>query len=247
MKLGIMQPYFFPHLGYFDLIYNVDRWIVFDQAQYIRHGWVNRNRILKTGSKDWQYIVVPLKKHHQNTKIKDIQVHPDPVWKKRLLGQLQHYKKRAPFFKQTLDVVSRCLENTDTILSRLNAYCLEQVCAYLSIPFCYDYFSELNLPLGPINEPGDWALEISKAMGASLYLNAPGGKDLFDTDQFIQNDIQLVIRDLMNFTYDCPGYTFQSCMSIIDVMMWNSPEAILDYLTSQKLDAINTQSPISRR
>ena len=73
MKLGIMQPYFFPYLGYFDLIHSVDKWVVFDTPQYIRHGWVNRNRILHPES-DWQYIIVPLKKHPRNTPIKEIEI-----------------------------------------------------------------------------------------------------------------------------------------------------------------------------
>ena len=73
VRLGIMQPYFFPYLGYFDLINRTDRWIVFDTAQYIRHGWVNRNRILHSDS-EWQYILVPLKKHSRKAAIKDIAV-----------------------------------------------------------------------------------------------------------------------------------------------------------------------------
>ena len=73
MKLGIMQPYFFPYPGYFALIAQVDRWVVFDTPQYMRHGWVNRNRILHPGS-GWQYIVAPLVKHRRSTSIRDIRL-----------------------------------------------------------------------------------------------------------------------------------------------------------------------------
>ena len=86
MKLGIMQPYLFPYLGYFDLINSVDRWVVCDTCQYIRHGWVNRNRILHP-TKGWQYIVVPLTKHERNASIDSITVHADAKWKARILGQ----------------------------------------------------------------------------------------------------------------------------------------------------------------
>ena len=97
MKLGIMQPYLFPYLGYFDLIHCTDRWIVFDTAQYIRHGWINRNRILHPTS-GWQYFIIPVKKQSRNTPICDIQVSDNPGWRARVLGQLEHYRKRAPYF-----------------------------------------------------------------------------------------------------------------------------------------------------
>ena len=79
MKVGIMQPYFFPYLGYFDLINRVDKWIVFDTPQYIRHGWVNRNRILHP-HQGWQYIVVPLKKHDRDTSINQIETADPTEW-----------------------------------------------------------------------------------------------------------------------------------------------------------------------
>ena len=73
MKLAIMQPYFFPYLGYLSLIKNTDRFILFDTVQFIRHGWIERNRVLKQGD-GWQYISIPLEKHEQTTLIKDIKI-----------------------------------------------------------------------------------------------------------------------------------------------------------------------------
>ena len=117
--LGIMQPYFFPYLGYFDLINYTDRWIVFDTVQYIRHGWVNRNRILHP-KEGWQHIVVPLKKHSRDTTIKDIEISKEPKWRKRILGQSQHYKKKAPYFYETYQLIEECLTIEECSISRLN-------------------------------------------------------------------------------------------------------------------------------
>ena len=89
MVLGIMQPYFFPYLGYFDLINRCDKWIVFDTPQYIRHGWINRNRILHP-QQGWQYIIVPVKKHKRDTPINQIEIVPPALWSPRILGQLMH-------------------------------------------------------------------------------------------------------------------------------------------------------------
>lgn len=232
MKLGIMQPYFLPYIGYFELIYRSDAWVVFDTAQYIRHGWVNRNRILHPNH-GWQYVIVPVQKHAQTTPIKDVNIAEGRAWKERIVGQLQHYKKRAPFFQPVLDIVRLCLETPEKSISVLNVRCLEIVCSYLGIPFRYSYFSQLNLPLGPVQEPGDWALRISEALNASEYINPPGGAELFDRSKFDAAGIRLSIQEPVDFTYECDGYTFEPNLSIVDVLMWNSAHVVRSYLQSR--------------
>ena len=113
MKLALMQPYFFPYLGYFDIINSVDKWVVFDNAQYIRRGWIHRNRILHP-RKGWQYIVVPIKKHSHKTVIKDIMIDNEQNWKRKIIRKLQHYKKKAPYFDETIAFVEDCLAIEDS-------------------------------------------------------------------------------------------------------------------------------------
>ena len=232
MKLGIMQPYFFPYLGYFDLISCTDQWIVFDTAQYIRHGWVNRNRILHP-TDGWQYIIVPTQHHDQKTPINEIRITDDGRWRDKLLGQLQHYKKKAPFFSTVVDLVSTCLYDTDGSLNQLNIRSLGRICAYVGIPFHHSLFSEMDLELGPVEGPGDWALRIMEALGASEYINPPGGVDLFDRSKFDAAGIGLTIQTPVAFVYVCDDYKYEPNLSIIDVLMWNSPEAVRAYLVSR--------------
>lgn len=232
MRIGIMQPYFFPYIGYFDLIYRTDHWVVFDTAQYIRHGWVNRNRILHP-KEGWQYIVVPVQRHHREAPIKEIRIADDGRWCDRILGQLQHYKKKAPFFSAVLEVVSDSLSDTDGSLTQLNVRGLSRTCAYLGIPFHYSIFSEMDLALGPVEGPGDWALRIAEALGASEYFNPPGGAELFEPSKFEAAGIRLTIQTPVELVYDCRGYEFQPNLSIIDVLMWNSPDTVGAYLTSR--------------
>ena len=232
MKLGIMQPYFFPYIGYFDLIYQTERWIVFDTAQYIRHGWVNRNRILHPQD-GWQYIIVPTRKHDQKAYIKDIAINNDIRWKEKMLGQLQHYKKRGPFYNIVRDLVTECLNYTDQSLSQLNVRCLDMVCDYLDIPYHYSLFSQMELELGPVEGPGDWALRISQALSASEYINPPGGANLFDPLKFKETGIKLTIQTPIDFIYECGNYTFEPNLSIIDVLIWNSPKTIRSFLSSR--------------
>jgi len=233
MILGIMQPYFFPYLGYFDLINCSDHWVVFDTAQYIRHGWVNRNRILHP-KESWQYIIVPIKKNAREEKIANIQINNDTDWKNKILGQLQHYKKHARYYGETLKLVEDCLDLDETHLSRLNAGIIAKICTYLGIPFKYEFFSEMNLELGLVEGPGDWALRISQALGAIEYVNPPGGRDIFDFSKFEDLGIKLTIREIPPLEYTCRKYEFIPGLSIIDVLMWNTPTQIKSFLDKQK-------------
>jgi len=233
MKLGIMQPYFFPYLGYFDVINCTDRWIVFDTPQYIRHGWVNRNRILHP-HQGWQYIIAPLQKHDLTATIDTIRVMPDAKWRQKILGQVQHYKKRAPFFLKTHQLLEDCLVNEETSLVNLNTSILAKVCSHLNIKFKYELFSGMKLHLGNIEGPGDWALRISEALGASEYVNPPGGAAIFNPAQFDAARVKLTLRELPPLEYCCQGYEFIPQLSIIDLLMWNTPERIKDHLDAHR-------------
>lgn len=233
MKLGIMQPYFFPYLGYFDLINRTNLWVVFDTAQYIRHGWVNRNRILHPTT-GWQYIIVPLKKHSRDTPINQIEVQPYDLWRPKLLGQLQHYKKTAPGYSLAYNLVEDCLSTNEANLSRLNVITLRKTCELLGLPFNYHNFSEMELNLGPVSGPGDWALRISEAIHATEYINPPGGAELFDASAFAAGGIKLGIQKKLDFSYTCRGYAFEPALSVIDVLMWNTPDTVRAYLDAIK-------------
>ncbi len=229
MKLGIMQPYFAPYIGYFALIRQCDLWVVFDTAQYIRHGWINRNRILHPTT-GWQYVIIPLQKHSRETTIKDIKVAEGDEWRSRILGQLQHYRGKAPHYQAILDLVSNALAIKTLSLLQFNALLLQRVCEHLGMTFNFYFLSEMNLALPEITDPGHWALEISTALGAKEYLNPPGGKNLFNTDDFQARGIKLTIQDPHSFNYATGSYGSVPDLSIIDVMMWNSPKQILAHL-----------------
>ncbi len=228
MRLGIMQPYFFPYLGYFDLINCADRWIVFDDVQYIRHGWINRNRILHPAG-GWSYIIVPVKSSRESL-IREVKILDDGKWKRRILGQLQTYKKGAPYFQEVMDLVENCFAYGGDLISQFNTFILEKVCSYIGIRFNYTIFSEMKLKLHTIDGPGDWALRISEAVGATEYVNPPGGVGIFDPEKFKAASIKLTIRQLPALEYQCTGYEFIPHLSIIDLLMWNSPQQIKSHL-----------------
>lgn len=221
-----MQPYFFPYLGHFALIGAVDHWIVFDVTQYTPKTWMNRNRILHP-SKGWQYVVAPLANSSISIKTSEARVLNLAETKRALLGKLSHYKKHAPYFHQVNKLIEQTFADIpDDYLVSLNVSALKVVCDYLGIPFSYQICSNLLLEYPPNLGPGDWAPYICKMLGASEYVNPEGGKSLFDIDTFNRHGMGLSFAKFESFDYSTSPYSFEPHLSILDVMMWNSPEEI---------------------
>ena len=233
MKLGIMQPYFFPYLGYFDLINRTDKWVVFDIVDYKPKSWMNRNRVFHP-TKEWQYISVPVEKKSRGTKICDTTIIDVKAAGELVLRQLEHYKnKRAPFAKQVFSLVESSFDiGGTTSLVKLNAKALKNTCDYLGIDFNYSFCSEMDLQFPEISHAGQWALEISALLGADEYINPPGGREIFREEEFTARNIKLSFTKMENFEYDCSPYTFVEHLSIIDVLMWNSPDQVKAALDS---------------
>ncbi len=235
MRLGIMQPYFFPYIGYFSLIKQVDKFILFDTVQFIRHGWIERNRILKP-LEGWQYFQVPLQKHSRDIRIKDTLIDNQLDWKRKIFAQLQHYKKMSPYFSSVMEILDNTFGQEYSEIASLNKAALQTVCEYLNIETPIETFSVMNLSIDPANAPDEWALNICKAMvGVDEYWNPPGGITFFDRSKYEANKICLKFQQVHSVEYDQKRATFESNLSIIDVMMFNSKEEINEMLDSYEL------------
>jgi hypothetical protein len=227
MKLAIMQPYFFPYIGYFSLIASSDKFIIFDITQYTPKSWMNRNRILHP-TKSWQYITVPLSNSSISIKISEAKILDKEKAKKKIVGQLDHYHSKAPFFKNVIKLVEKTFDDTKTdLLVELNKNSIKNSCDYLGLKFDFQICSKENFSLPDIVHPGRWALEISSLLKAKEYINPPSGKDIFIPEEFKERGIKLSFLEMPQIKYECSPYEFIENLSIIDVMMWNSPEKIL--------------------
>lgn len=227
-----MQPYFLPYLGYYSLIKNTDKWIVFDEVQYIRHGWIERNRVLKPGE-GWQYIGVPLQKHNRDILIKDVKIKADD-WRDKIFRQIEHYKK-APFYSNTVETLKTAFDIDTDSITLLNANVLQATCNYIGIEFNYNVFSEMGLEIAPVNDAGEWALNISKALKAEVYINPPGGIELFDKDKFDAAGVALQFLKPELQSYSQRRQTFEPGLSILDIMMFNSASDIEKMLDNYQL------------
>lgn len=229
MKAAIMQPYFMPYLGYFALIKHVDQFILFDTAQHIRHGWIERNRILKLDHEP-MYIKVPLVKHQRETLIKDIKINNDLQWKQKIIAQLLHYKKRAPYYNEVITLVEDIFEEEFEDITKLNSVVLNKISRHLGIFTPIKIWSEMNLEIEEVTKPDEWALNICKAIGANEYYNAIGGKSFFDSQKYIDSSINLKFLELIPKPYNQFNNEFIPFLSILDVLMFCNTNQVLDLL-----------------
>jgi hypothetical protein len=219
MRVGIMQPYFFPYIGYFSLIKHTDRFILLDTVQFIRHGWIERNRILKPDN-NWQYLQVPLIKNKgRDTLIKDIIINNNENWQKKISAQLQHYKKKAPYYFKVISLIENIFsEKYDDIVS-LNKSTLEKTLDYLGINSKLDVFSKMDLKIEPVNASDEWALNICKAIdGVKEYWNPPGGISFFDKSKYNKNNITLKFQSVKITPYSQNKDSFEPALSILVIV-----------------------------
>ncbi len=231
-----MQPYTFPYIGYFQLINYVDKWVVFDDTQYISKGWVNRNRILHPDSKkEWQYFTIPVKKHSRKSKIQDIEINTELNWKDELLGKLSHYKKKAPFYMETVDFLGDCISTNDYKLSEWTVHTLKSTCDYLDLSFDYSIFSKMDINTENIEHAGEWALRISDAIGVDEYVNPPSGYRIFKENEFLEKNIKLRFLKPNLTPYIQRRSSFTAGLSIIDVLICNDKNQIREMLMEHEI------------
>jgi hypothetical protein len=232
MKIGIMQPYFFPYMGYFSLIKYVDRFVFFDTPQYINHGWVNRNRVLKQNGSSG-YITVPVQKCHRDIAIKDIRISKNFDWREKIYGQLTVYKRRAPYYNNVIEFLHTVLDKDyNHSLANLNIETIKSVCRYLEVETVFDVFSEMDVNISEVSQADEWALEITNAIGGNIYVNLPGGVSFFDREKYIKQNIELQFLQSKLPPYIQRIGHFEKGLSIIDVMMFCNKKEISDMLNA---------------
>jgi hypothetical protein len=238
-KLAIMQPYFFPYIGYFQLMNLVDMWIAFDDIQFIDKGWINRNRVLHPDhAKEWQFITLPLAKKRQFDKICDISINSKIEWRSQILGKLTSYKKKAPYYTQTVDFIRDCFDTDETNLSRFVIEVLKKTAHYIGIKTQIETQTQMNLKLNEVCHAGQWALRISEAMNASEYVNPVGGEEIFKSDEFEESNIKLSFLKSKLKPYSQRRKDFIQGLSIIDVLMFNEVTETYSFLDENNYEIL---------
>lgn len=226
-----MQPYFFPYIGYWQLIHTVDRFIIYDDVNYIIRGWVNRNRILINGEPS--YITMPLQQASQNKRICDISLQPSPIWRDKLVKSVETAYRKAPCFAEVFPVIERVIRHEADNLSDYLVHQLQMLTAFMGINTefvvssrCY----ENNDLSGQAR-----ILDICKHEGATNYINPQGGQALYERAAFTQCGMDLKFLIPSAIEYKQFGATHVPWLSIIDVMMFNSPNQLRTLLNKYEL------------
>lgn len=232
MKLGIMQPYFFPYIGYWQLLNAVDTYVVYDDVNYIKGGWINRNRILINEKP--QFITVPVKKASSNSLINELEINRTTKFPDKQLKTLEINYKKALFFDDVMPILERALKFDSQNLALFLYNSIAVVCDYLGIQTKLILSSDLDKDNSLKGK--DKVLEICKILKADQYYNAIGGKELYDKDEFLVNGISLQFLETGNISYSQFNTDFVSYLSIIDMMMHVSQSDIKDKLKQFSLE-----------
>lgn len=232
MRLAIMQPYFLPYIGYFQLMAAVDRIVLLDDVNFINRGWIARNRILRNGQAAW--LTLPLVGASQNRLIHEIDIMPDDGWKSRMLRVVQDAYKTAPFASQTLRLFEELIVDASGNLSAFISRCLRRVARYIGIVTDIVPTSSAY-PKGDLKGQGR-ILDICRREGAKLYVNLPGGHALYDSVKFEEAGIVLRFLDPnLDHLKIRHGLAGGPVLSILDLLMLNAPETILAAVQNFKL------------
>jgi len=232
MKVGIMQPYFMPYIGYFQLINAVDKFVLLDDVQYINRGWINRNGILMNGKE--LMFTLPVKKAARHLKINE------RFFARSFKDETEKFKKsiyyayhKAPYYNEVKEVLRDIFNNNSLNASKFICNSLTTICKHLDIKTLIYKSSEIvkNETL----KKQDRIIDINKIMKSTNYINPIGGTQLYSKEAFESNNIELNFLKTKCIVYKQYNNEFIPNLSIIDVMMFNSKEKVKELLKGYEL------------
>ena len=227
-----MQPYFFPYIGYFQLINAVDKFVIYDNIEYTKKGWINRNRILKEGVD--LMISLPLKKDSDFLFVNQRYLADD--WSKsklKLINSIKESYRKAPHFEVTFSLVQEIFNDSNSNLFEFILHSVRQTCKFIGIETeiivssTLDYNNELKSE--------EKVIAICKSIEATQYINSIGGVELYNKNNFSDQGIELNFIKSKPIIYNQFKNEFVPWLSIIDVMMFNSKEVVSGFLNQKEL------------
>jgi hypothetical protein len=215
-RTAIMQPYFLPYAGYWQLIAAVDRFIVYDAIKYTKKGWINRNRMLRDGAP--AVFTLPLKRASDDLDVRDREIAPE-FRGAALLARVKGAYRRAPHAEPTLALLERILETDERNLFAFLERSIRLTCDHLAI--ATPILTSSAIAVDPGLRGQDRVLAICEAVGTDRYVNAIGGVELYDPQAFRARGIDLRFLRSRPIEYPQLGGAFVPQLSILDVLMFN--------------------------
>lgn len=238
MKVGIMQPYVFPYIGYYQLIQEVDCFIILDNVSFIKGGWINRNRILVNNEPFLYHI--PLQNSSSNTFISKLKIVDNLHWKNKLLKTLFFSYQKAFYFQSIFPHLEEIFNNKYDLIVSLNLEGLRKVFDYLG--HSKEILIASNLTIDHTSKGIDRVISLVKAVGGHTYINLPGAADMYkkSISKFEQANLELQILHPNLSEYPQFKNDFIAGLSIIDVLMFNSKEEVKKLLTDHKIEHVSS-------
>lgn len=221
MKAAIMQPYFLPYLGYFQLAAMVDQFVIYDNIKYTKKGWINRNRILTDGKE--HIITIPIKKGSDYLDIKARLIADDfNLERKKMINLVAHSYRRAPEFNHVFPLFEHIINYKSENLFDFLRHSLSALFDFMRIKTRLLVSSEITADHSL--HGADRVIEICRSIGADTYINPIGGLELYSKDLFNKNSIDLKFHNMQTVPYTQSNGVFVSHLSILDVLMYNNYE-----------------------
>ncbi len=228
-----MQPYFFPYIGYFQLIDSVDEFVIYDNIQYTKKGWINRNRILVDGSV--KHITLPVEKASSQLDIRDRKV--SEIWRdrerSRLINLIKEAYRKAPNFDGIFPLIEDILGYENDNLFEFICHSVKQVCRILEINTEITISSHIDPE--PASRGAERVIDIVKKVDGDVYINPCGGVSLYDREEFAKSSITLKFLFTGDIIYQQFSSDFEPSLSIIDVLMFNDTDKMRELLNQYTL------------
>lgn len=228
MRVAIMQPYFMPYVGYFQLINSVDKFVVYDNIKYTKKGWINRNRML-VNNKDSMFSI-PLKKDSDYLNISE-RVISENFTKDKFLSKIYNAYLKAPSFKIVFPVVEDIVNFNEENLFSYIYHSLVTISKYLEIDT--EFIISSSLKIDDAHKGEEKVLSICKEIACTEYINPIGGTELYSKNKFKENGINLSFLKSSNVEYTQFNSEFIPWLSILDIMMFNPVEEIKRILNEE--------------
>ena len=232
LKIGIMQPYFLPYLGYFNLIGAVDTFIIYDNIKYTKKGWINRNRMLRDGA--GVYFTLPLKRDSDDFDVVQRQLSAS-FDRLKLIRMFELAYRHAPYFADVYPLLKRIIQYDDANLFNYIYHSVLSVCQYIGIDTMIRISSEIQIDHSLRSQ--DKVIDLCLSSGGDTYVNMIGGRELYSHSDFGAKGISLKFLKPIPFDYSQLGSPFVPGLSIIDVLMFNPLSAVSAFI-QQKYELI---------
>jgi hypothetical protein len=232
-KLAVMQPYFFPYIGYFQLISAVDTFLLYDHVDYIKRGWINRNRLLEI-HRGPVYFGFKVEHVHPGTLIREVRIKFGDKERKKLLKDIYHNYHRALYFQETFPLIEKALPESAETIAQINGHSIAILAEYLDIrtKILFELEAAERIELGlqkspevvpsPIGKPDrktQRIINICNEFNCSNYVNPIGGQQIYSPEVFRRQGININFIQTLPYSYTQPVDQFHRDLSIIDVLM----------------------------